>query len=76
MIIDELRSETPNLSGAITNKLKRGELLSGRINLLLFSTLITIVANNINNVKLLFNSISQSSSLAIKYQGVVIELIK
>ena len=58
-----------------TNKLKRGELMSGGINLVLFSILIMIGVNISKTVTLLFISILQSGSLGIKQQGIVIPII-
>ena len=74
-LANKKRNKHQLLSEETTNKLKRGDLISGGISLLIFSILIMIGANISKNVVLLFISISISGSLGTKEQSIVIPLI-
>lgn len=70
-----LSNEHQLLSEEDINKLNLEDLMSGGINLIIFSILIIMCANIANNVKQLFISICMSSSLRMKGQGIIIPLI-
>ncbi len=73
MKINRLRNKA--VSFGFIYKLNLKDLMSGGINLIIFSILIIMGANISNNVKQLFISICMSSSLRMKGQGIVIPLI-